>query len=41
MEVAVAQAKRFVAEGAHIIDVGGESTRPGNDSVPEAEECIE
>lgn len=28
-EAAVAQAKRFVAEGADIIDVGGESTRPG------------
>ena len=31
---AVAQAKRFVAEGADIIDVGGESTRPG--TAPEA-----
>ena len=29
VEAAVAQAKRFVAEGADIIDVGGESTRPG------------
>jgi dihydropteroate synthase len=26
---AVAQAQRFVAEGADIIDIGGESTRPG------------
>ena len=29
IEAAVAQARRFVAEGADIIDVGGESTRPG------------
>jgi dihydropteroate synthase len=32
IEAAVAQAKRFVDEGADIIDVGGESTRP--DFVP-------
>jgi len=31
VEAAVAQAKRFVAEGADIIDVGGESTRPGTE----------
>ena len=29
IEAAVTLAKRFVAEGADIIDVGGESTRPG------------
>jgi dihydropteroate synthase len=29
---------RFVSEGAHIIDVGGESTRPGSQPVPESEE---
>jgi dihydropteroate synthase len=29
IEVTVAQAQRMVAEGADIIDVGGESTRPG------------
>jgi len=29
IDAAVAQAKRFFAEGADIIDVGGESTRPG------------
>ncbi len=29
VEVAVVQAKRMVAEGADVIDVGGESTRPG------------
>ncbi len=28
-EMALAQANRFVAEGADIIDIGGESTRPG------------
>ena len=32
VEAAVAQAKRLVAEGADILDVGGESTRP--DSAP-------
>ncbi len=31
-EVAVAQARRFVSQGADILDIGGESTRPG--SVP-------
>jgi len=34
VEAAVAQAKRLVAEGADILDVGGESTRP--DSAPTA-----
>jgi len=29
-EAAIAQGKRFVAEGADIIDVGGESTRPNS-----------
>lgn len=28
-EVAVAQAQRFVSQGADILDIGGESTRPG------------
>jgi dihydropteroate synthase len=36
--VAVAHARRMVEEGADIIDVGGESTRPGAEPVPEAEE---
>ncbi len=31
IEAVVAQAKRFAAEGADIIDVGGESTRPGTE----------
>ena len=30
-EAAVAQAQRMVAEGADVIDVGGESTRPGTE----------
>ena len=33
IEATVAQAKRMVAEGADIIDVGGESTRPGTKSL--------
>ncbi len=37
-EAAVAQARRFVAEGADILDVGGESTRPGSVPVGETEE---
>lgn len=35
---AVEQAKRFAAEGADILDVGGESTRPGSEPVSEEEE---
>jgi len=35
---AVAHAEEMHAAGAAIIDVGGESTRPGADHVPEAEE---
>ncbi len=35
---AVAHARRLVAEGAGILDVGGESTRPGADPVDEHEE---
>ena len=31
IEATIAQAKRMVAEGADIIDVGGESTRPGTE----------
>ncbi len=33
-DAARAQAERMLAEGAAIIDVGGESTRPGADAVP-------
>src|SRR3954447_23865089 len=32
-ETAVEQGKRMAAEGAQIIDIGGESTRPGAESV--------
>ena len=35
---AVEHALRLVAEGADILDIGGESTRPGAEPVPEAEE---
>jgi len=35
---AVASARRMVEEGAAIVDVGGESTRPGSDAVPADEE---
>jgi len=35
---AVAWGERLVAEGARVIDVGGESTRPGSSELAEAEE---
>jgi dihydropteroate synthase len=38
LEAAVAQARRMADEGADIVDVGGESTRPGHEPVPEKEE---
>lgn len=38
VEVAVANARRMVAEGADILDVGGESTRPGHQPVPAEDE---
>jgi dihydropteroate synthase len=38
MEAAVAQGRRFEEEGADILDVGGESTRPGFDPIPIEEE---
>ena len=34
----VAHARRLIAEGVDILDIGGESTRPGAAEVPEAEE---
>lgn len=37
-EAAVAHGRELVADGAAILDVGGESTRPGAEPVPEAEE---
>lgn len=35
---AIVQARRLIAEGADILDIGGESTRPGAEPVSEAEE---
>jgi len=37
-ERAVADGLQMIADGAHILDVGGESTRPGADPVPADEE---
>ena len=37
-EAAIGQARRLAAEGAVIIDIGGESTRPGAERVSAAEE---
>ena len=36
--VAVAAARRMVAEGAALVDIGGESTRPGSEGVTAGEE---
>ncbi|QDQ00587.1 dihydropteroate synthase [Lysinibacillus fusiformis] len=38
VEAAVAQAKKMVADGAKIIDVGGESTRPGYERISDEDE---
>jgi dihydropteroate synthase len=38
-EAAIAHGKTLAAEGAHILDVGGESTRPGSDEVAKEEEA--
>lgn len=38
-EKAAARALEMEAEGADLIDIGAESTRPGAEPVPEAEEC--
>jgi len=38
VDSAVEQARRFVSEGADILDVGGESTRPGLTSISASEE---
>ena len=37
-DVAAAAARRMVSEGAAIVDIGGESTRPGSDGVTVDEE---
>ena len=38
IDEALAQAKKLIAEGADIIDVGGESTRPGHTQISSEEE---
>ena len=38
VEAAVALGRRMVAEGADILDVGGESSRPGHEPVPAVDE---
>ncbi len=38
VQAAVARARAFKAQGAHLLDVGGESTRPGSEPVSEEEE---
>lgn len=38
VQAAIDQGRRFAAEGAHILDVGGESTRPGSQPVDVDEE---
>jgi dihydropteroate synthase len=38
-QAAIAQGMRTASEGAAIVDVGGESTRPGAERVQEAQEC--
>jgi dihydropteroate synthase len=34
-DAAIAQARKLAEEGAHIVDIGGESTRPGAAAVRE------
>lgn len=38
VDAAVVQAERLKADGGHVVDVGGESTRPGAPLIPEAVE---
>ena len=38
LEAAVAHARQLIAEGADVLDIGGESTRPGSDPVSAEEE---
>src|SRR6478736_8468562 len=38
LETALAHARTMIAEGAELIDIGGESTRPGAEEVPADEE---
>ncbi len=39
VDAAVAHGERLAGDGAQLLDVGGESTRPGAGVVPAAEEC--
>jgi dihydropteroate synthase len=41
LDKAIAHAEQMIAEGADIIDVGGESTRPGGAAIVSAEEELE
>ena len=38
LEKAIARAEKMIRDGADIIDIGGESTRPGADEVSPEEE---
>ena len=38
LEAAVARARRMARDGADILDIGAESTRPGSEGVPETDE---
>ncbi len=38
-DAAAAQAEKMVAEGANVLDIGGESTRPGAKAIPVEEEA--
>ncbi|MGA0603971.1 dihydropteroate synthase [Caulobacter sp. KR2-114] len=38
VDAAISHARRLLAEGADVLDIGGESTRPGADAVPPDEE---
>ena len=38
IEIAVKQAEKLIKDGADIIDIGGESTRPGHEQISEEEE---
>ncbi|CAG5395881.1 dihydropteroate synthase [Streptococcus pneumoniae] len=41
LEQALQQARKLIAEGASMLDIGGESTRPGRSSYVEIEEEIQ
>ena len=39
LNAALARAEQMLAEGADILDIGGESTRPGAEPVPKTRSC--